>query len=43
MEIKVDDKFKQLETEILPYKPVLAKAADAILDQDVSMLSLIHI
>ena len=37
MEIKVDDKFKQLETEITPYKPILAKAADAVLDQDVSM------
>lgn len=37
MDNTADTKFKQLETELAPYKPTLSKAADAILEQDVSM------
>ncbi len=36
MNVTVDEKMKQLEAEITPFKGVLAKAADAILVQDVS-------
>jgi len=36
MEVNVDIKFKQLEKEIAPYNAMMSKAADAILQQDVS-------
>ena len=34
--MKVEDKLEQLKTELRPYLPMLGKAADAILDQDIS-------
>ncbi len=37
MEKFAEVKFKQLEQEIEPYKAILAKASDTILEQDVSM------
>ena len=36
MNLTVDEKLKQLETEIAPYKGVLAKASEAIIVQDIS-------
>jgi len=33
---EIDNKFKQLETELAPYKGLMSKASDAILRQEVS-------
>ena len=32
----VQEKFQQLEKEMLPYKEIMSKASDTVMEQDVS-------